>query len=368
MTLTNYWWIIIWVIVGGGICAIAFPSQTEFVMGKQRNLWNPFTTYVFIAPLIVWAGFRKNFGDTEQYRKTFFEMSGNISEFSDFYKSLNKDRFFYSFEYLFKSVFGNKDVLFFLLLAAIQIIIISQLYRKYSPDYWFAMILFVATTDYLSWTFNGTRQFLAVTIVYAGTNLFLKKKYIWFILLIILASRFHGSALLMIPVIFIIEGKALNKKTIICVILSIIALVYISKFTSILDTMLSDTQYTNVVSDWQSWNDDGMNPIRAIVYSVPTLFALLGYRFIKAENDPVINMAANASFVTTAVAILAVGTSGIFIGRLPIYTSLYANGIMLPWAIDNMFTEESAKLVKIAAVIMYLLFFYYQMHFTWGAI
>ena len=97
---------------------------------------------------------------------------------------------------------------------------------------------------------------------------------------------------------------------------------FADQFTSILDQLLSDTSYTNMVSDWQSWNDDGTNPIRVLVYSIPTILSLVGLKYIKEENDPIINLATNAGLVSTSLYIVSIGTSGIFMGRLPIYVSM----------------------------------------------
>lgn len=61
------------------------------------------------------------------------------------------------------------------MLAAFQLLIIVWMFRKYSEDYWFSIFLFIASTDYISWTFNGIRQFTAVVIAYAATPFILKK-------------------------------------------------------------------------------------------------------------------------------------------------------------------------------------------------
>ena len=103
--------------------------------------------------------------------------------------------------------------------------------------------------------------------------------------------------------------------------------------------------------------DNGMNPIRALVYSIPTILAVIGSRYIKQENDSVINFAVNASMISTGLSIVAVGTSGIFIGRLPIYVSMYAMSVLLPWEIKHIFTAQSARLIKIIAVICFVAFF-----------
>ncbi len=84
----------------------------------------------------------------------------------------------------------------------------------------------------------------------------------------------------MLPIAFIVQGKAWNGKTILFIVLSVAAVFFVDKFTNILENMLSDTQYQNVVSDWQSWNDDGTNFLRVLVYSVPAILAFIGRKRI----------------------------------------------------------------------------------------
>lgn len=72
--------------------------------------------------------------------------------------------------------------------------------------------MFVVSTDYLSWMFNGMRQFIAVCIILLSFELILRKKVLWAIAVILLAATFHASALIMIPLIFVIQGRAWNRK------------------------------------------------------------------------------------------------------------------------------------------------------------
>ncbi len=367
MTLTNYWWLLIWIFAGGLILCIYIPKHHEVVLGKTEIRWRVVPAFILILPYIIWAGFRpESFGDTGAYQKAFQECASSIGEIGTYLAGVEKDKGFYFLMSLSKCLFGESDVLFFILLAALQLLIVMWVCRKYSEDYWFSIFLFIATTDYLSWTFNGIRQFTAVVLIYAATPLIIKRKYIPSILIILLASTMHQSALLMIPVIFIIQGKAWNKKTVLCIIACLFALLFVDQFTNIMDTMLSETQYGNVVSDYQSWNDDGTNPLRVLVYSVPTILSLIGLKYIREEDDPVINFAVGASAITYGIYIVSMVTSGIFLGRLPIYVSLWSQCILLPWEINHLFTAKSARFIKLVAVICYCVFFFYQMHFTWG--
>lgn len=324
MTLTNYWWLLIWLFVGGGILTIAVPKRPERVLGKTEYRWSWEAALLLVIPYIVAATFRTDamVGDTASYRRWFLSMPTTISEWPGVLSEVTKDKGFSVLLLLLRLIFRNADIMFFLVIALFQILVVAMVCRKYSCDYWMSIFMFIATTDYISWVNNGLRQFVAVTIIFAATDLMLEKKYIPTIVLILLASTIHGSALLMLPIVFIIQGKPWNKKTILLVLASIVALYFADQFTNILDNLLSDTAYTNMVSDWQEWNDDGTNPLRVLVYSMPTILSLIGLKYIKAEDDPVINLATNASLVSTALYIVSMGTSGIFMGRLPIYVSM----------------------------------------------
>lgn len=367
MTLTNYWWLLIWVFVGGGALMIFVPKKRELVNGKKVERWTVPAALILILPYILRAGFRPDsFGDTGTYQQAFRECASSFGEIGYYLSGVTKDKGFYFLMSLEKCIFGDSDTIFFLLLAAFQLLIIMWMCRKYSEDYWFSIFLFIASTDYLSWNFNGIRQFTAVVIAYAATPFILKKKYIPGILLILLASTMHQSALLMIPVIFIIQGKAWNKKTVFCILASLAVLLFVDQFTNIMDSMLAETQYQNVVSDYQAWNDDGANPLRVLVYSIPAILSLIGLKYIRAENDPIISIATGASAIVCGLYTISAVTSGLFLGRLPIYVSVWSQCILLPWEINHIFTEQSARLIKTIAVICYCVFFYYQMHFAWG--
>lgn len=367
MELKNFWWLLIWLFTAGIILERAFPKQKERILGKERVRWKILPAILLVLPYIIWAGFRGvGFGDTYAYHYAFLSAPTLGGGLGDYLMVYSKDKGFYTLNVIIKTIFGGSDVVYFLILAAIQLLIIAFVCRRMSVDYWLSIFLFVASTDYLSWMFNGIRQFTAAVIIFSATELIIRKKYIPSVLLILLASTMHQSALIMLPVIFLIQGKAFNKKTVICVLLSVTALAFIDQFTDFLSSALADTQYKNVVSDWKSFNDDGTNPLRVLVYAMPTLIGLYGYRKIRAADDPIINLGIGAGLVSTCLGIISMATSGIFLGRMPIYVSLWSNLIVLPWEIKNVFSEKNAVFVKAACVLLYCAFFYYQMHITWN--
>lgn len=366
MTLTNYWWLLIWLFLGGAILG-KVPRRRETLNGETVERWDILPAIAMVLPYIIWAGFRKDFGDTYVYRQGFQNATGDLSQIPALFVNDQKDPGYSAYLIFFKWLLGNQEELYFTIIAIVQLLCVALVFRQYSPDYWVSIFLFVVSTDYLSWMHNGMRQFIAVALIFAGSKYLITKQYVKMILLILVASLFHGSALLMIPVIFIVQGHAWNRKTMIMLAATAVVIVYIDRFTPTLNDLLQYTQYDDMITNeiWSS--DNGTNIIRVAVYSVPALLSLLGLKHIRAANDPVMNICVNCSIVTTALYLVASVTSGIYIGRLPIYTTLYGY-ITLPWIIDLVFEQRSAKLVRCVMYCAYLVFFYYQMAIAWSAL
>lgn len=367
MELTNYWWLLIWIFAAGGIMAVVIPKQKELVCGKMEYRWGWLPALGVALPYIIWATFRGDFTDTVVYADAFKNVPASLTQLPSYLSGHTKDKGFSIFMVLFKNFFGDSTTLFFFAIAVIQLLCIVAIYRKYSSNYWISMFLFIVSTDYLSWMHNGIRQFLAVTMIFAGFGLLLKKKYIPLICLILLASTIHGSALIMLPVVFIMQGKALNKKTVLFSVIIVVAILFLDKLTPVVNNMLAETQYSDMMTN-EIWSkDDGTSFLRILVYSVPAILAIIGKKYVNDADDPVVNLSVNASILSAIWYVAAGFSSGIYVGRLPIYVSL-GSYIAMPWLIDNMFTKSSARLVKMAMISGYLVFFYFQMHVAWNLI
>ena len=364
MTLTNYWLLLLWLAAAGAVCRIYFIKKPVTVLGKTEYRWGWVPVLIMVLPYVFWAANRHNFGDTETYRKSFSALPTSLSEFQSYFSTVTKDRGFTILSFLIKCLIGNQDTAFFFIIAAFQMYCVAHFFRKYSGSFLLCLFMFVASTDYLSWMFNGIRQFLAVCIILLSFGLILRKKYIPAILIICLASTIHGSALLMLPVMFIAQGKAFNIWTVLMTIAIAFAIMFVERFTSILSELLMDTQYDDLLINGIWENDDGTNIFRVAFYSIPAALALVGWKKIRQENDPVVNLCVNFSLVTSLFYILSAATSGIYIGRIPIYTTLPGYAVC-PWIIDRLFTKRSVPIVYVVLILAFLTFFYYQMHVAW---
>ena len=365
MKLGSYWWLLIWLFLLGGIWAfLGLTKRKELVLGHYELRWRWIPAVVLVIPYVIWAAWRPDsFGDTGMYRKTFRNMPTGFSNFATYLATRQKGKGFVAFEYLFKTIVSHSSITFFFVVALIQIFFIVRIYRKYSRNYWLSVFLFIASTDYLTWMHNGIRQFLAATLIFTCIPLLIRKKYLLLCLMILVAVTIHSTALLFVPFVFVVSGRAWNGRTLLFVLLVAIAIYYIDSVSDFIVNMMRDTAYEGDIDIYL--RDNGTNLLRVIFYAVPTAMSWFFRPYVVRANDPMINICVNLSIVSTGIYIFSFFTSGVLVGAVPIYFSL-GNYILIPWLIDEVFGKSSKRFLYVVFVIVYCVLFWYQCGPTWG--
>lgn len=363
MRLTNYWWLLIWPFIIGALSLVFNMERNELVDGQRQNRWRLVPAFGLAVPFVIWAGWRQLFGDTEMYRRTFLNLPSEFGQIAPYMKTVQKGHGFRLLEMLFKCYISNSDIAFFTFVAVIQISCLVYIYRKYSPNFWLSIFLFVASTDYLSWMHNGIRQFIAVAIIFLCVPLIAKRRYILAVIIVLLSSQIHGTALIFLPFIFVVNGEFRNRRTLLFLVGIVLAVVFVDRVTGFLISAMEDTAYEGDIAFLKT--DNGTNIFRVLFYSVPAVMSWVYRSTIDNANDPLINVCANLSIVTMGFYIFSFFTSGILMGSIPIYFGL-SNYILIPWLMENVYDRVSAKLLETVFVVVYTIFFYYQCGPAWG--
>lgn len=308
--------------------------------------WLTMTYFVFFI------GLRSAGADTEAYIRGYNMAQTGVRAI---WHALHEpEGLFTAFEVAIKTFISRSYYPFLFSVAAISGYSISCTLRKYTPYFATALVLFVLGGTYI-WMINGMRQFLAVTILFAGIGLLLNRKTIKYCILVLIASGIHKSALIMLPVCFLVQGKAFSRKTLLMTVVAVFAVLFTNQFTSIMDNALEDTLYEGYITSWLFIEDDGSNVLLTLVYAVPLILAIIERE--KVEKAPrIIHVCVNMSIICVSISVVANVTSGIFIGRLPIYFSIY-NLILLPWLVYHL-DEKFRGFVTISMYIGYGLLYY----------
>ena len=271
-----------------------------------------------------------------------------------------------------KMFFGNHDIPYRIVLALVHSLPIVFIFRKYSDSYCTSLFLFVSSATYLSWMMNGLRQFMAVTIIFASIPMLVKKKYVQVCLIILLATTIHQTAIIMLPIVFIAQGKPFNRLTMFFIVISVMLMGIFGRNGGLFEVALSGTEYEMGYELVKNF-DDGVSPIRVTINAIPVVLAILDRRKLERENSKFFNICVNMSIITLGVSLVAMVTSGIFVGRLIIYTQLF-NYIVLPKLINDTFNKRSRVLVYFLMILFYLVhykyelgnYFYYDIDFFGG--
>ncbi|MEG0808464.1 MAG: EpsG family protein, partial [Alistipes sp.] len=97
---------------------------------------------------------------------------------------------------------------FFGLVIALTIfehVVLYRFIKKYVPVdwYWFAVFIYVFSSEYMLTGSSMMRQFLAMCIYLIAIDFMIAKRPVYFFLLILLAATFHTSAYILLPTYFI---------------------------------------------------------------------------------------------------------------------------------------------------------------------
>src|SRR5690625_5857440 len=107
---------------------------------------------------------------------------------------------------------------------------------------------------------NGIRQVLAAAIAFNAIHFLIKRNWLGYTLIIILASFFHQSALILLPIYFIVRLKEWSKMTAIMLTAAVLIVLGYELFSELLFQAIEDTQYGH----YRTFSEGGANKLREI--------------------------------------------------------------------------------------------------------
>ncbi len=316
------------------------------------NRVKPYKFYVIlvIICLVSVAGFQKNIGDTYFYMHSF-----KITEFTWEQIDFSGDFGFNIYQLLLQKLSRDPQILIFTTALITNLLIVVVLY-KYSRMFELAVFVYIASGMFTT-SMNGIRQYLAAAIVFFSTKYLLNGDFKKYVLIILLASTVHKSALVLLPIYFIVRREAWTKVTFILLTLSIFIVLGFNTFSGMLFSALDDTQYGH----YSDFAEGGANKLRIVVIAIPVLVAFLGRKKLKRlwpQSDYIVNMSIISVFF-----IIIASQNWIF-ARFNIYFGLYSL-ILISWIV-KLFRENNQRLIYFGIVVSYIIYFYFEHVISFG--
>ncbi|AXY10760.1 EpsG family protein [Bacillus thuringiensis LM1212] len=326
----------------------AIPVTNSLTLIKPNRL----LIIMAALSLVLVAGLRNNIGDTYFYMHAY-----NVAEFNWEYIQNNKDMGFNIFQMILKGYKNDAQAMVFITALITNLLIVSTLY-KYSRLIEISLYVYITSGMYLV-SMNGIRQYLAAAIVFAATKYIFDGNWKMYVLIVLFASTFHQSALVLIPVYFLIRRRAWSGTTFLLLFLAVLIVIGFNQFTEVLFKAIEDTQY----GQYKEFHEGGANILRVAVDSVPLILAYIGrdrLREIFPKCDYIVNMA------LLGTVFMFISTQNWIFARFSIYFGLYQL-ILIAWVV-KLFTKKDQKLIYYSILLCYFIYFVYEHIVTLGVI
>ena len=314
---------------------------------KKMNKW---WAIIFVTiPLVCIAGFRWKVGtDFGTYYATFEQIPNYTFSFlfgntySDF---IPYERGFSVLIWLIGVINKNPQFIIFIT-SLINIGLVVYTLKKYSEHFGLSIYLYITTMIYYS-AFNGIRQWIASVIIFLALKYIFQRNFKKYLIFVIIASTIHISALIMIPVYFIVAFKPFGKKMIMIVICFAVISMLLSPILSSLEVFTLGTRYESYTTIGSE--DNGVNIFRVLVAAVPVTISFVYYKRLK--NDKESRYLINFSILNLLVLLLA--TQSTIISRFNMYFELY-NLLLYPKLVNIFKQEEKYLFVFLIGIFFFI--------------
>ncbi|MBR4333253.1 MAG: EpsG family protein [Clostridia bacterium] len=324
----------------------------------EKQAASRFSAFLAMFYLVFFLGMRSAGADTAAYLGSYSRIQPGFGRaLRTLFNFQEDETLFEAYGIVVKTLFGSNYTPYLFGIAAFSGFAVAKCLHQYSEGFFTSMLLFILWGTW-GWMYNGIRQFVAVSITFMCLPMIEKRQPIRYFIAVLIASRIHTSALMMIPVYFLVNSEPWRAKTLVMVLAAAFAVFFTSPFLGALETVTEGTEYGDILSNTYFSSDDGSNPIRTLVFAVPTALAFMERETIAREAPDHIKICVNMSIMCVCVSAIANVTSGIYIGRLPIYFSVY-NLILLPWIFCHTEVGRQKGWVP-ALMLLYIAYYVYE--------
>lgn len=203
----------------------------------------------------VFVGFRYDVGVDWYSYILIFEKINKAPEFSF------SDQYYEFGFYVINRIAGNLDFGYQFVFFSLALITWFFFFKSIPKYLLPAFIFFLFCDEYFFWGMNGVRQFVSMAIWVYSIRFIAKQNVFLFLAFIGLASLFHSSSLLLIPLYFVPYDKIYNYRIFIFIYILSFTLSFIFEFSSFLDyfeyMILYLSENISVVKRYSSYLSSG---------------------------------------------------------------------------------------------------------------
>ncbi len=333
-------------------CLLANQSRTGITNNGNVFHRKTFSTKVFLILTVVilslTAGLRYHVGTDYSNYIMLYETQYSSMSWNDF---LNFDEPIVPFLGKISYMYFDSYYPMFLITSIITVSLALYGTYKETDDFLFVTLIYVFAGCWHG-SFNGIRQYLAVSIVYLGRKYILERKFLKFILVCAIAFLAHKSALCFVLVYFVYSKKfTFVKMSIIIAATVLLSMNYETIFEFV--GWISEKEFVHT-----DYSERSVNIFRILVGCVPALLGIYYAVTKKLDKEQIFNV-----YMLIANATVRIATSNsAYLARLGAYT-----GILVPLGLSSILQacdKKYYKILKFVTVVMYMLYWLYEINIS----
>ena len=343
----------LWIVLAVS-CGLAFLSEkyTFAWNGRPSKFLNTSIVILLILYLSLFAGLRTSYNDTYTYMSSYQAMQPFPDILTGFSWKLGDNPGFVLLNSLMKAS-GFSAQTFVLFYSTLFVASTVSFLKRYSSSFTLSIFLFICAHGYL-FSLAAMKQCASIAVGIMAIPFMLKRKWIRFTAIILLAATFHPYVLLFL-LIPLLRFRPWTAKTWILLAVTLGTGLFLPQ---IIGTVIDAAALLGDGYDANNFMGEGVNIFRVLVASVPVFLTLV---FRQSVPDKQIeeqrNTFINCSFIYASIMFVGlVGTANYF-GRLASYFILFP-ALVLPSIIKGLPVKDR-RCLEILMILCYLAFFYY---------
>lgn len=320
---------------------------------KQYTTKNRIFFVALVLVMAVFVGLRTSGNDTQTYQQMYERIPDGIEailsvDWTDLASAPGHQFISGCLKYI-----GASTQDYFMFFALISVPVYLWFIRKYTCDLTLSVYFFITMGVYV-FAMAAVKQTTAVALLLIASDRAFEKKYVQFVVWLLIAELFHPYAFVYLIVPFmsfipwtwktyvLLAGTAGVSMGLSRLMSGILAM------TDVLGGDYSATEFLG----------EGVNIFRVLVVWVPVGLSFLARKYIRVNSDRISNYIINLTMVNAMVMFVGLFGTANYFARLANYFLIFQT-LSLP-LIFNYFTKQSKRLLILVAVLCYFAFFYYE--------
>ena len=288
----------------------------------QKNVVIKILYFMLVVALILFSGLRTTYNDTSTYMQAFGFLRVDNIELSILQEGYGG---FELFQKLLKK-FVSEDPQIIIFSSSIIInLLYLWFFAKYSLRFDITILAYFILGPYV-FSMAGIKQAIAMSICLLAIDNLIQKKYLKFVLWLLVAMTFHPYIICMIALPLFVKEIWSFKMVGLFILLTLVS--------SNLELLLNITGLIGKDYTFVELTSHTINPVRVVVEIIPVVLSFFGRERIRACNNRFLNLGINMMIINSIMISLGLFMNPIYFGRIGTYFSAI-NAVVVPMMLSN---------------------------------